>query len=278
MIQGYDRPPRGAKRRPRVRRLRRRAGPGRSWPRRRQSATLPDSLRGDTDDERGGDGPPGRGHPHPRLRQPVRPADRRGACARPARSASWWPRTCRSTSSAAGSPRASSSPAGRRACTRPAPRAATSDCSSSACPSSASATACSSPASCSAARSSRAEAREYGRAKLDDHRRQRPARGACPRSTTVWMSHGDQVAGAGPTSFVPLAATADLPVRRRAAPDASRSTACSSTRRSRTRRTASTSSATSSTRSAAAPGTWRMADFLERESRAVREQVGDGAA
>ena len=62
------------------------------------------------------------------------------------------------------------------------------------------------------ARSSRARPREFGRAECRVARRRRAACStASPTTTTVWMSHGDQVHDAG-GDFVPLAATATCPV------------------------------------------------------------------
>ncbi len=56
-----------------------------------------------------------------------------------------------------------------------------------------------------------ARAREYGRAECEVIDAQEPLFRDVPRSTTVWMSHADQVMDAGP-EFIPLAATATCPV------------------------------------------------------------------
>ena len=78
---------------------------------------------------------------------------------------------------------------------------------------------------------------EYGRTEcrvLDPHD---PIFHDVPRETIVWMSHGDQIHEAG-GDFIPLAATPHLPDRGGPPPQRCRSTACSSTPRSRTRRMA----------------------------------------
>ena len=118
----------------------------------------------------------------------------------------------------------------------------------------------------------RAEAREFGRAKLTIGDGS-DLFASLPRQTTVWMSHGDQVASLGP-EFVPLAATATCPlaaVRHRTLPfygvqfhpevthtphgvDLLRNFLYEICR---------------------CRGTWRMSDFLESECARIREQVGD---
>ena len=54
-------------------------------------------------------------------------------------------------------------------------------------------------------------AREYGRADCRVRARDEPLFHAVPETTTVWMSHGDQVQDAGP-AFLSLAATSTCPV------------------------------------------------------------------
>ena len=111
--------------------------------------------------------------------------------------------------------------------------------------------------------SSRRPSREYGRAECRILDPDEPLFQDVPRETIVWMSHGDQVLDAGP-DFVPLAVTVDLPDRRGQAPDAARSSACSSTRRSRTRRTVSSILGNFLDRICGYPRNWTMDAFIER--------------
>src|SRR4051794_28474523 len=55
-----------------------------------------------------------------------------------------------------------------------------------------------------------AKAREYGRAKLTVTRGNDPLVKGMPQSTTVWMSHGDQIHDL-PDSFIPVATTPTCP-------------------------------------------------------------------
>ena len=89
-------------------------------------------------------------------------------------------------------------------------------------------------------------ASEFGRTEVRVIAPEEPLFDSVPHTTTVWMSHSDQVHDAGP-DFIPLAVSATCPVAAVKHRTRSRSTACSSTRKSGTRRTACSSSATSST-------------------------------
>ncbi|HMN96658.1 MAG TPA: glutamine-hydrolyzing GMP synthase [Phycisphaerales bacterium] len=116
-----------------------------------------------------------------------------------------------------------------------------------------------------------APAREYGRAKLRILDSQ-GLLGGVPDQTTVWMSHGDQVDALG-EGFVPLAATPTCPfaaVRHRDLPffgvqfhpEVTHTPHGAEIIRNFLYEICRCS------------GTWRMADFLDQQSAAIRERVG----
>ena len=104
----------------------------------------------------------------------------------------------------------------------------------------------------------RSSQREFGHADVTVGETGRLFAGLASETLKVWMSHGDQVAAA-PPGFDVVASSTTAPVRRDRAPRSRRSTACSSTPRSRTRRTAPTccEPSPSTSAAAAATGRWR---------------------
>ncbi len=96
---------------------------------------------------------------------------------------------------------------------------------------------------------------------------------ACPETTTVWMSHGDQVARRR-RRLRPAGRDGHLPGRRRPPSHPADLRARSSTPRSATRRTARRSSATSSTTSAAARARGRWTRSSTRRSTRSAQRVG----
>ncbi len=118
-----------------------------------------------------------------------------------------------------------------------------------------------------------AQAREYGGVRLHITDSTGLMRGV-PEHTTAWMSHGDQVQSLS-DDFVPLATTPTCPyaaVRHKTKPFFGVQFHPEVTH------TPHGSDILSNFlfHACKCEGTWRMADFLEHESRSIKERVGDG--
>ena len=118
-----------------------------------------------------------------------------------------------------------------------------------------------------------AEAREYGRAKLDIDSRE-GLLGGIPSMTSVWMSHGDQVSGIS-ESFVALAHTDTCPYA------AVRHTEIPFYGVQFHPEVTHTPHGVDILRNflfgiCGCSGSWKMSEFMEAECARVKEQVGDG--